>query len=102
MTELQSGRLLPTKLLAKKIVAQETKVGVGLIYKPISVAEKEPIIRGTVMATGTGTSQVPMSVNVGEQIIFSPNCFQRLLLDQEDYLVLDVRDCLFIIPPEKD
>ena len=98
MTELESGRILPTKILVREFEKKETLVGAGLLYKPATV--KEPMIRGEVVLTGSGTPQVEMSVRVGEQILFSPHVFQKVLIDNFTYFILDVRDCLFIMPPK--
>lgn len=96
MTEIETGRIHATKILAEEIKVGEKFIPGTNIVIPSVV--KEPHLRAKVVMVGEGTPSVPIGVKVGETVIFSPHSPQRLKLGDTDYLLLDTRDVLFILP----
>ena len=90
---IPNGHILPTKVLAFEPPKQDKILSGGLILP--SVAQKDPCIRAKVVKVGDGTDLVPMCVKEGQTIIFSPHVFQRVVIDGEEFKILDVRDVLF-------
>ena len=95
MTE---GQILPTKILVRKFEKPDkvTKSGL-LILKDI---DKDPNISGDVILCGLGTPLVEMSVKCGDRVLFNPHSFQKVRIDEDDLLLLDIRDVLFFFKPE--
>lgn len=96
MSEIETGRIHATKVLAEEIKVGEKFIPGTNIVIPSVV--KEPHLRAKVVMVGKGTVSVPVEEEIGDTIIFSPHSPQRLKLGDTDYLLLDTRDVLFRIP----
>jgi chaperonin GroES len=96
---MTGSNVLPTKILVKKFEKPNrvTKTGI-LILKDV---DKDPNITGDVILTGEGTDQVKMVVKAGQRVLFNPHSFQRVRIEETEYLLVDVRDVLFYYTPEK-
>lgn len=81
-------------------VEEEQKTKSGIVLP--DTAEKERPIRGKVIATGPGKlndkgEQVPMSVKVGDLVLFKKYGPDEIELEGKKYLVGDENDILAII-----
>ncbi len=65
-------------------------------------ANKEKPERGTVVATGSGKyedgERLPMTVTVGDSVLFSKYGYDEVKIDGEDYYILAESSVLAIIP----
>ncbi len=87
---------LADRLIVKVIEPVEEKTKSGL-YVPDTAKEKPQ--EGEVLAVGPGAlnekgERIPMSVAVGDKIIFSKYAGTEIKLDGEEYLVMAERDVL--------
>jgi chaperonin GroES len=86
------------KPLADRVLIEplpaETKTASGL-YIPDSAQEKQH--KGTVMAVGKGKKDEPMTVKVGDQVLYGKYSGSELQLDGKDYLMMREEDILAII-----
>jgi chaperonin GroES len=86
------------KPLADRVLVEplpaETKTASGL-YIPDSAQEKQH--KGTVMAVGKGKKDEPMTVKVGDQVLYGKYSGSELQLDGKDYLMMREEDILAII-----
>ncbi len=87
---------LADRLIVKVIEPVEEKTKSGL-YVPDTAKEKPQ--EGEVLAVGPGAlnekgERIPMSVAVGDTIIFSKYAGTEIKLDGEEYLVMAERDVL--------
>lgn len=87
---------LADRLIVKVIEPIEEKTKSGL-YVPDTAKEKPQ--EGEVLAVGPGAlnekgERIPMSVAVGDKIIFSKYAGTEIKLDGEEYLVMAERDVL--------
>ncbi len=86
------------KPLADRVLIEplpaETKTASGL-YIPDSAQEKQH--KGTVMAVGKGKKDEPMTVKVGDQVLYGKYSGSELLLDGKDYLMMREEDILAVI-----
>jgi co-chaperonin GroES (HSP10) len=92
---IEEGFILATKVLVKPEEIKESKSSGGIL---LPGNRKASHISGTVIKTGTGTDAVKMEASVGDQIFFYERSAQPLILDGEDYLLLDCREILFRLP----
>ena len=64
-------------------------------------ASREKPERGTVVAVGTGKyedgTRIPMSVNVGDVVLFSKYGYDEVKVDGTDYLILSESSVLAIL-----
>ncbi|MDG2371010.1 MAG: co-chaperone GroES [Flavobacteriaceae bacterium] len=72
----------------------ETKTASG-IYIPDSAKEKPQ--KGTVMAVGPGTSENPITVKVGDQVLYGKYSGTELNHEGTDYLMMKESDLLAIV-----
>jgi chaperonin GroES len=92
-------RPLADRVVVKLAERKEmTKVG---IFLPDTAAKERPM-EGTVLAIGEGRldaqgQRIPISVNVGDQILFTKYSGTEYKADKIEYLILDERDILGII-----
>jgi len=96
-------RINPTKLLIKELPKEEKITQAGIIIPGVI---KEPSAVGKVVLTGTGTPQIPMTVSIGDTVLFSPHAVQKVTIpDREEtkglslsgeLLLLDIKDCLLV------
>mgnify|MGYP000524592338 FL=1 len=74
--------------------AAETKTASGLII-PDNAKEKPQ--KGTVIAVGTGTKDEPLTVKVGDTVLYGKYAGTELKLEGTDYLMMRESDILAII-----
>ncbi len=72
----------------------ETKTASG-IYIPDSAKEKPQ--KGTVMAVGPGTFENPITVKVGDQVLYGKYSGTELNHEGTDYLMMKESDLLAIV-----
>ena len=86
------------KPLADRVLIEplpaETKTASGL-YIPDSAQEKQH--KGTVVAVGKGKKDEPMTVKVGDQVLYGKYSGSELQFDGKDYLMMKEEDILAII-----
>ena len=89
---------LNIKPLADRVLvepaAAETKTASGLII-PDNAKEKPQ--KGTVVAIGTGTKDEPITVKVGDTVLYGKYAGTELKLEGSDYLMMRESDILAII-----
>ena len=71
--------------------AAETKTSSGIII-PDSAKEKPQ--KGTVVAVGSGTKENPMTVKVGDNVLYGKYSGTELQHDGKDYLIMKESDIL--------
>jgi chaperonin GroES len=72
----------------------ETKTASG-IYIPDSAKEKPQ--KGTVVAIGPGTSENPITVKVGDQVLYGKYSGTELNHEGTDYLMMKESDLMAIV-----
>jgi chaperonin GroES len=75
-------------------LAAETKTASGLII-PDSAKEKPS--KGTVIAVGNGTKDEPMTVKVGDTVLYGKYAGTELKLEGTDYLIMRESDIFAIV-----
>ena len=86
-----------TPLSDKVIVQQaeaETKTASGIII-PDTAQEKPQ--KGNVVAVGKGTKENPITVKVGDSVLYGKYAGTELKFEGEDYLIMKESDILAII-----
>jgi len=84
---------LADRVLVKPIEA-ETTTASGLII-PDSAKEKQQ--EGTVVAIGNGTKDEPMTVKIGDKVLFGKYAGTELVFEGAEYLIMREADILAII-----
>ena len=74
--------------------AAETKTSSGIII-PDSAKEKPK--KGTVVAVGSGTKENPMTVKVGDNVLYGKYSGTELQHDGKDYLIMKESDIFAIV-----
>jgi len=74
--------------------AAETQTASGII---IPDTAKEKPQKGTVLAVGNGKKDEPMTVKVGDRVLYGKYAGSELKLDGKDYLIVRESDLLGII-----
>lgn len=74
--------------------AAETQTASGL-FIPDNAKEKPQ--KGTVVAVGNGTKDEPLTVKVGDTVIYGKYSGTELNLDGNDYLIMREADILAIV-----
>ncbi|MCS6980043.1 MAG: co-chaperone GroES [Flavobacteriales bacterium] len=86
------------KPLADRVLVQpaeaETKTASGII---IPDTAKEKPQRGTVVAVGNGKKDEPMTVKVGDQVLYGKYSGTEVQIDGKDYLIMRESDIYAII-----
>jgi len=86
------------KPLADRVLIEpmqaETTTASGLII-PESAKEKQQ--KGTVVAVGSGTKDEPMTVKVGDTVLFGKYAGTELILEGTEYLIMKESDLLAIV-----
>ena len=98
---MKSGNLLPSKILVKRIEKGETVTRAGLVI--LENANKDPNITALVNLIGDNVNTIlspSRPLNIGDQILFNPHAFQRVRIQEEDFLLVDCKDLLFYFTPE--
>ena len=89
---------LTIKPLADRVIvepaAAETKTASGLII-PDTAQEKPQ--KGTVMAVGNGKKDEPMTVSVGDTVLYGKYAGTEFKFEGSDYLIMREADILAII-----
>ncbi|WP_298237867.1 co-chaperone GroES [uncultured Algibacter sp.] len=89
---------LNIKPLADRVLiepaAAETKTASGIII-PDNAKEKPQ--KGTVVAAGKGTKDEPITVKVGDTVLYGKYAGTELKLEGNDYLIMRESDILAII-----
>ena len=84
--------------LADRVLVQaaaaETKTASGIII-PDTAQEKPQ--KGSVVAVGKGTKENPITVKVGDNVLYGKYAGNELKYDGEDYLIMKESDILAII-----
>ena len=84
--------------LADRVIIQqaeaETKTASGII---IPDTAKEKPQKGTVVAVGKGTKENPITVSVGDTILYGKYAGTELKYNESDYLIMKESDILAII-----
>ena len=84
---------LADRVLVEAIEA-ETKTASGIII-PDNAKEKPQ--KGKVMAVGKGTKDSPMTVKVGDLVLYGKYSGTELKLEGKDYLIMSEKDILAIV-----
>jgi chaperonin GroES len=87
--------LLPTKILVKPEEIVEEKTSSGII---IPKTRKSSSISGVVRRAGVGNEAVPVPTKTGDTVFFFERSAQPVIVDDIDYLLLDIRDVLYWLP----
>ena len=86
------------KHLADRVIVQqakaETKTASGIII-PDTAQEKPQ--KGNVVAVGKGTKENPITVKVGDSVLYGKYAGTELKYEEEDYLIMKESDILAII-----
>ena len=89
---------LNIKPLADRVVVEpapaETKTASGLII-PDTAQEKPQ--RGKIVAVGNGKKDEPMTVNVGDMVLYGKFAGTEIKLEGTDYLIMRESDILAIV-----
>lgn len=75
-------------------MAAETKTASGII---IPDTAKEKPQEGTVVAVGAGKKDEPMTVKVGDKVLYGKYSGTELKLDGKDYLIVRESDLLGVL-----
>jgi len=75
-------------------VAAETKTASGIII-PDNAKEKPQ--KGNVVAIGNGTKDEPITVKVGDTVLYGKYAGTELKLEGKDYLIMRESDILAIV-----
>ena len=82
-----------------KPVAKEEKTAMGIII-PDSAKQEAPS-KGTVVAVGQGRYEdgdlIPMTVKVGDEVLFSKYGFDEIKVDGQEYYILSESSVLAIV-----
>ncbi len=84
---------LADRVLVEPIEA-ETKTASGIII-PDNAKEKPQ--KGEIMAVGKGTKDNPMTVKVGDLVLYGKYSGTELKLEGKDYLIMSEKDILAIV-----
>ena len=84
---------LSDRVLVEPLPAEKTTAS-GLII-PDSAKEKQQ--KGTVIAVGAGLKDEPMTVKVGDTVLFGKYAGTELVVDNTDYLIMRESDILAIV-----
>ena len=74
--------------------AAETKTSSGII---IPDTAKEKPQKGTVVAVGPGTKENPVTVKVGNKVLYGKYAGTELQLEGVDYLIMKENDILAVV-----
>ena len=89
---------LSIKPLADRVLVEpleaETKTASGIII-PDSAKEKPQ--KGTIKAVGPGTKENPVTLKVGDKVLYGKYSGTELKLEGKDYLIMRESDILAIV-----
>jgi chaperonin GroES len=81
-------------ILCRKLTAAEEKTSGGII---IPDTAKEKPQRGKVIAVGTGKKDEPMTVKVGDTVLYGKYAGTEIQVEGKDYLIMRESDIFAII-----
>ena len=84
---------LSDRVLVEPAPAEE-KTAAGII---IPDTAKEKPQKGTVVAIGTGKKDEPMTVKVGDEVLYGKYAGTELLIDGKNYLIMRESDIVAIV-----
>ena len=84
---------LADRVLLRPADAEETTSG-GII---IPDTAKEKPQKGEIMAVGTGTKKAPMTVKVGDSVLYGKYSGTEINIEGEEYLIMRESDIFAII-----
>jgi len=84
---------LADRVLVEPAAAEEKTAG-GII---IPDTAKEKPMKGTVVSVGTGKKDEPITVKVGDQVLYGKYAGTELSVDGKDYLIMRESDIYAII-----
>ena len=84
---------LHDRVVVRRLESEEKTAG-GLII-PDSAKEKPQ--KGTVVAVGPGTSENPVTVKVGDHVLYGKYAGNELQHDGSDYMIMRESDILAIV-----
>ncbi|OHB15427.1 MAG: co-chaperone GroES [Candidatus Zambryskibacteria bacterium RIFOXYC1_FULL_39_10] len=91
---------LADKILLKPILAEDLNTTSSGIIIPDTVSKEKPE-QGIVVAVGDGKwddgVKIPLSVKVGDKVVFSRYGYDEVKLDGEEYYILKEENILAII-----
>ncbi len=95
---LSTVRLLQDRVLVERSLEEEKSKG-GIVFPDTA---KEKPAKGTVIAVGAGkrieSGEIhPMSVKVGDEVLFGKYAGTEVKLDSKDYIVMREEDIMAII-----
>jgi len=92
---------LSIKPLADRVViepqAAETKTASGIIIPDSAKSAKEKPQQGKVVAVGSGTKDEPLTVKVGDNVLYGKYAGTELKLEGNDYLIMRESDIFAIL-----
>ena len=85
-------------VIIKPITEEKTEGG---LYRPES-AQNDPIQKGEVIATGSGSiafdgSPIEMEVHVGEIVLYKANGAYKIKVDKKDHYIVEQRDIVTVV-----
>lgn len=84
---------LADRVLVEPAAAEEKTSG-GII---IPDTAKEKPMKGTIMACGAGTKDDPMTVKVGDEVLYGKYAGTEISVDGNDYLIMRESDIYAVI-----
>ncbi len=95
---MAKSKSINIKPLHDRVVVQadaaETKTASGII---IPDTAKEKPQSGTVMAAGTGKADEPMTVKVGDKVLYGKYAGTEFVLEGTEYLIMRESDIIAIV-----
>lgn len=89
---------MPVKPIADRVLiepdAAETKTASGII---IPDTAKEKPQRGTIVAVGSGKKDEPMTVKVGDKVLYGKYSGTEVNLEGKDYLIMKEADIYAVL-----
>jgi co-chaperonin GroES (HSP10) len=83
-----NGSILKTKVLVRPFAVKEKTSG-GIIIPEISRPSQ---CGGEVILTG----DIELQAKIGNKVLFSPHAFQQVIINEEELMLVDHKDLLFI------
>ena len=84
---------LADRVLVEPAAAEEKTAG-GII---IPDTAKEKPMKGTIVAVGNGKKDEPMTVKVGDKVLYGKYAGTELSIDGSDYLIMNESDIYAIV-----
>jgi chaperonin GroES len=101
-TQKSNNKITPLgdRILLKPFSAEEMNTTVSGIIIPDTVSKEKPE-QGKVIAVGEGRweggKRVPMSIKVGDKVVFSRYGYEEVKIDSEEYYILKEENILAVI-----